>query len=134
FSRSQPYQLASIDSFAPTNLTFSPDGTQVAYGDESSGIWTVGVDGGDEPLLVLRHANAGGNSAETRVYRHPRYSPDGSKLLLDVYSLGGVSTGVLDLSSGTVTEAAAAPDDPRPSRAEWLADSRAFTYADAGSP
>lgn len=129
FSRAAPYYLGDITSFAPTNLTFSPDGALIAFADEERGIFTVPADGTAEPALRL--VNAGGT-----IYRRPQFAPDGSLLLVDVYRGERVLTGVFDLAGSTLLEAPppGAVEDTRAARARWLSDGRAFTYADAAAP
>jgi hypothetical protein len=129
FSRAAPYYLGEITSFAPTSLTFSPDGSLIAYADEERGIFTVPVNRSEEPSLLL--VNAGG-----LVYRRPQFAPNGSTLLVDVYRGERVWTGVFDLTSRTLLEAPppGAAEDTRAARARWLTDGRAFTYADAAAP
>lgn len=129
FSRAAPYYLTEITSFAPTNLTFSPDGALIAFADEERGIFTVPMDGTEDPSLLIV------NAADT-IYRRPQFSPDGSRLLVDIYRGDRVWTGVFDLTSKALIEAPVpdSPEDTRAARARWLADGRAYTYADAAAP
>ncbi len=126
FSRAAPYYLTEITSFAPTNLTFSPDGSLLALADERRGIFTVPVDGSEDPALLIV------NAADT-IYRRPQFSPDGSRLLVDIYRGDRVWTGVFDLTTQTLIEAPVpdSAEDTRAARTRWLADGRAVTYADA---
>lgn len=129
FSRAAPYYLTEITSFAPTNLTFSPDGALIAFADEERGIFTVPMDGTEDPSLLIV------NAADT-IYRRPQFSPDGSRLLVDIYRGDRVWTGVFDLTSKALIEAPVpeSAEDTRAARARWLADGRAYTYADAVAP
>ncbi len=126
FSRAAPYYLGEITSFAPTSLTFSPDGALLVFADEERGIFTVPVDGTEDPALLIV------NAADT-IYRRPQFSPDGTRLLVDIYRGDRVWTGVFDLTNQTLIEAPVpdSAEDTRAARARWLADGRAVTYADA---
>ncbi|MBE2268869.1 MAG: hypothetical protein IAE80_11605 [Anaerolinea sp.] len=129
FSRAAPYYLTDISSFAPTTLSYSPDGQQIAFADEERGIFTVPINRSEEPSLII--SNLG-----SVVYRRPQWSPDGTELLIDIYQGEQVWTGVFDLEADVLIEAPR-PDDPadtRAARSRWLADGRAFTYADASAP
>lgn len=125
----QPSVLATLNSFAPVNAALSSDGARIAYVDETEqqgGIWIVPFAGG-EPERVLV-----GLPSEGRVYRRPRWSADGSRLLLDVYSGGLLNMGILDLADGSVTEIpSAGAADPRPLNARWMLDGRVLSYSDA---
>lgn len=129
FNRAAPYYLGEITSFAPSALTFSPDGTLIAFADEERGISTVKTDGTEDAALLLVNAR-------DTIYRRPQFSPDGARLLVDVYRADRVWTGVFDLASRTLIEAPVPPsaDDTRAARSRWLSDGRAFTYADAAAP
>ncbi len=129
FSRAAPYYLTDITSFAPSNLTFSPDGALIAFADEERGIFTVPINGTEDPSLLIV------NAADT-IYRRPQFSPDGSRLLVDIYRGDRVWTGVFDLTSKALIEAPVpdTADDTRAARARWLADGRAYTYADSVAP
>ncbi len=128
FSRAAPYYLAEITSFAPTSLTFNPDGTLIAFADEERGVFTTPINGSEEPSLVIV------NNAEM-IYRRPQFSPDGTKLMLDIYRGDRVWTGVFDLEADVLVEAPVptAAEDTRAARSRWLSDGRAFTYADTAA-
>src|SRR5690606_24744617 len=121
----QPQLLARINSFAPVAADFSADSTTLANVDERSGV-RISVLAADAPQL------ARANTKET--YRRPQFSPDGTRLLLDVYSDDGLAIGVLDLTTRElVTTEPVAADDPRPARARWLRDGRLYTYVDSSA-
>lgn len=126
----QPAMMARLNSFAPVEADFSSDSASITYVDERSGVW-VNVIEEDAPQVVL--ANDTGNGGVT--YHRPQFSPDGSRILLDVYGSGGVAMGVLDVGTREVVELLpAAPDDPRPTRAHWLRDGRIYSIVDASTP
>lgn len=129
-----PFRLARLNSFAPAQPAFSRDGTTVFYTDEGSGIWRITLEGartGEDPEL-LRARGLAADGTVTQALRRPQPSPDGTKLLIDVYGPAQVANDALDLASREV--AAGAPfalDDLRPDRAVWLSDGRAVTVVDA---
>lgn len=125
----QPLMLATLNTFAPIQPSFSPDGSRLAYTEErtdesAGGIWTVAFDGSD-PALALPN--------DRRTFRRPQWSPDGARLLLDVYTEQSVTAGIFTLETGAITETVpAAPDDVRPLTSRWLSDGHILTYIDAG--
>lgn len=120
----QPALLARLSSFAPIEADFSSDGTRITYVDERSGVW-LNVLEEDAPQLIRA------NGSET--YRRPQFSPDGSRLLLDIERDGATTMGVLDLTTRELVEVASTPDDPRPARARWLRDGRIYSTVDAST-
>lgn len=122
----QPKMLARINSFAPVEADFSGDGTQIAYVDERSGVWW-NVLADDAPQLV--------RAIGEESFHRPQFSPDGTKLLLEVSNSVGLVMGVLDLANRElVTSPVTSGDDPRPTRARWLRDGRIYTFVDGSSP
>ncbi|MDZ4770126.1 MAG: hypothetical protein SGJ24_13435 [Chloroflexota bacterium] len=129
-----PFRLARLNSFAPISPTFSPDGTTVYYADEGTGIWRIALaaarDGEDPELLRARALDSSGAAAESP--RRPQSSPDGTKLLLDVYRDDSIASDALDLESRqTAMGGALAAGDLRAARATWLRDGRVVTFVDA---
>jgi hypothetical protein len=126
----QPLLLTEIDSIVPITPDVSPDGTLIAYADESpvrGGIWLVSIGGTSERLIP----NGGG-----RVYRRPQFSTDGGFLLVDVYlSSGGVINAVVDLTARTIIEAPppAQADDSSALTARWLSGGRYLVIRDANN-
>lgn len=138
-----PAQLTALNGFAPVTPAFSPDGTQIAYVDETldaGGIWIAAIDG-SAPRRVLANIGAtDDNPGAHRTFRRPQWSPDGTRLLVDAYlrdSFGdpsGVAIGILTLASGAVVEARPETvEDERAITSRWLPDGRILTYADAGA-
>jgi hypothetical protein len=117
--------LAHLNSFAPVEADFSADGTQIAYVDERSGVWLDVIDE-NAPQLVRANGEA--------TYRRPQFSPDGTRLLLDVYGSSGTSIGILDLATRNLVESApTAPNDPRAVQTHWLRDGRIYSYVDSSA-
>jgi serine/threonine-protein kinase len=58
-------------------------------------------------------------------YAHPRFSPDGRRLAVDVVSAGGVDIWTYDVASGTSTRLTSARDNDRP---EWTPDGKRVLY------
>jgi dipeptidyl aminopeptidase/acylaminoacyl peptidase len=121
--------VATLSTFAPVTPAFSPDGTRLAYAEEgtdrsTSGIWLATFDGSDPTLLLPNDA---------RIFRRPQWSPDGERLLLDVYADGGIVAGIFTIETGNITETVpSAADDVRPLTSRWLRDGRILMYIDAG--
>ena len=63
--------------------------------------------------------------ADKAQYAHPRFSPDGRRLALDVVSAGGVDIWTYDVTSGTPTRLTTAGDNDRP---EWTPDGRGVLF------
>ncbi|MBK8023337.1 MAG: hypothetical protein IPK19_18375 [Chloroflexi bacterium] len=134
-----PFRLARLNSFAPATPIFSPDGTQVAYADEGAGIWRIAIEAaraGEDPELL--RARVTDESGAQQALRRPQFSPDGTKLLFDVYTGADgdpnatVANNVLDIATREMAVGIPLPAvDPRPTRARWLRDGRIYAYLDA---
>ena len=67
----------------PYDPQFSPDGTQIVFGlelGEASGIYVIDVDGTNQTRLT--------NIPEVDYVMHPRYSPNGSKIVFESSKYG----------------------------------------------
>jgi len=129
FEVPQPVYLSDIESFTPITPDFSPDGTLIAYADETAldgGIWIVSIDGQSERLVP----NSGG-----RTYRHPQFAPEGDQMLVDVY-IGdtAIVNAVVDLTARTIIEAPpSSGDDTSALTARWLSGGRYLLVRDANT-
>ncbi|MCK6580247.1 MAG: hypothetical protein L6Q98_19315 [Anaerolineae bacterium] len=133
----EPFRLARLNTFAPVTPVFSPEGLQVAYADEGTGIWRIAVEAareGEDPELL--RARIVSDAGIEQAMRRPQFSPDGSKLLFDLYAgeSGTIANNVLDIASRQMALGVPLPaDDPRPGRARWLRDGRIYSLLDAAA-
>jgi hypothetical protein len=135
---SQAFRLQPFDSVAPATLAIRPDGAQLAFVNETataSGLYVMATDGSEARRIVANIDDPSDPDA-VRIYRRPQYSPDGTRLLVDVYAGDAtVSSAIVEIETGTVvplpTESVA---DARALTARWLRDGRVLTYSDAVLP
>lgn len=133
-ARPQPVRLATLNGFAPVTADISPDGTRVAYTDETAnggGIWIAYTDGVTPPERVI--ANVTNDALGSRTYRRPQFSPDGGLLLVDAYGQQGVRSAIASTETWEIAELSSPVNDPRPVSARWLNDGRILSYRDATS-
>ncbi len=80
-----------------TNLSWSPDGAEIAYAAYHDVPCDPGVSCGPQTDIVLADAGTGGSSLLTTYgAQHPAFSPDGRKLVYyDSFSNAGEPTGVI---------------------------------------
>ncbi|HEX3052868.1 MAG TPA: hypothetical protein VHP83_19575, partial [Aggregatilineaceae bacterium] len=110
-----------------TGLDWSPDSSQIAYNDQR-GLWTVTADASQPSRLILQNTASmaeGQDIGGLRFYSDPRWSPDGTRLLVTVGYYEGAAPGIVDVTSGSITEF------PYASGAQgmWTADGRVITWA-----
>lgn len=102
---------------------WSPNGTQVVFADQDTGLWVMAPDG----------------SAADRVHDcsdcdFPAWSPDGGKILFTQYVLGGdgppksSSLEVLDLDSSKLTQVVKAASPRLVDVARWSPDGKQIVY------
>ncbi len=136
-----PIGLQDLTSFAPAQPDLSPDGTQLAYTDEELGVSLITIDtvtpANSEVSRLLPNIERDGERFE---YAHPRWSPQGDRLLVEVGIspiAGGDSrfaVGVYDMASAQLyTTAPLEATDPRTANARWLSDGRILAHADASA-
>jgi dipeptidyl aminopeptidase/acylaminoacyl peptidase len=118
----QPFIAAPLAGFIPAQPAFSPAGDRIAYvqtGTEANGVWLAALDA-SAPVRVL--AAEPGES-----FTRPRWSPDGTRLLLDrVGEADAAPTAViLDVNSPAAPLTLGTPADA------WRPDGRVLTIADA---
>jgi hypothetical protein len=81
---------------------FSPSGDRLAV-DDDAGVWVVDLPGG-KPRLVLE-SGAKSHPDGMRAYRIVSWSPDGTRILLDVsHNVEGGSAALLDVRTGQVQD------------------------------
>jgi hypothetical protein len=130
--RPQPVRVATLNSFAPITADFSPDGTRIAYTDETAnggGIWIAYTDGITAPERVI--PNTPTDPLNPRTYRRPQFSPDGTLLMVDAYGQQGVRTALASTETWETAELPSPVNDPRPVTARWLNDGRILSFRDA---
>ncbi len=104
-----------LQGLQPNLASLSPSGTLVyALGATTGQVVMVDERGGSTSLL-----------ADRARYAHPRLSPDGKRLAIDITS--GVTTDLwtFDVASGTPTRLTTSNNNDRP---EWTADGRRLLY------
>lgn len=121
----QPMNGAGADSLLDLggagvgDLTFSPEGTRIAYTTEptdstpAAGIWIIALSGGDGQLVLAN------GDAE---YRQPQFAPNVNALLAQSVSVGSTDYIVLDLTSQEQITVGSFE------RALWLPDGRILGY------
>jgi Tol biopolymer transport system component len=111
----------------PSSVDWSPDGTRLAFHD-ARGVWTVPADGfRPQHMLVSSHppSENQADAANVKVYFDPRWSPDGTRLLVRIGFWEGSILGVIDAASGGVTELLRVVGSP----GDWTADGRVIAWA-----
>ncbi|MBN1565226.1 MAG: hypothetical protein JXA10_15380 [Anaerolineae bacterium] len=86
-------------------ISWSPEGSQIAYHD-TVGVWVVPASGAYAARLVRAHEVPDANSTEmmnVQVFMNPRWSPDGSQLLVTIGLWEGSQQGLLNTATGELT-------------------------------
>ncbi len=109
---SAPVKLADLSSTDPAYPSFSPDSQRIAYGD--GGIWMVPAGGGDVRQVIANDMTEGFE----RHFSRPRFAPNVEALLVQVERPEITVPGVVDDTSGELTEIAVEQ------QAQWLSDGR----------
>jgi hypothetical protein len=117
--------LATVEAIPPgqPQPVFSPDGRALAYA--SGGIWLLDLATGETRLLLQDQADEG-DPRQTITYRHPRWSPNGNWLLVDVGYYEGFDVALLPVLD----------ENPEPillemfgATAEWTPSGQALLYS-----
>jgi hypothetical protein len=85
------------------SLAWNADGTQIAFSD-ARGMWLAPADGSAAPRLLIQNNFNEQNIQAIHVYFDPRWSPEGTRLLVTVGLYEGSIFGVVDVDSSTLTE------------------------------
>ncbi|MCS7070042.1 MAG: hypothetical protein NZM00_00935, partial [Anaerolinea sp.] len=78
-----PARIAVLHGFAPITPVFSPDGSLVAYVDETTetgGIWVSALDGSAPQRALANRSTPANDPTAWRTFRRPQWSPDGTRL------------------------------------------------------
>jgi dipeptidyl aminopeptidase/acylaminoacyl peptidase len=113
-----------VSEQSPFGLDWSPDGLQIAYTD-GQGLWTMAVDGIQPPRLLRQHIRDNQQIDRIRVYMDPRWSPDGTKLLVQAGLFEGSILAMVDAQSGETQELMYAPTP----LGGWTDDGRIMTWS-----
>jgi len=102
---------------------WSPDGAQVVFADQDTGLWVMAPDGSAAELVH-----------DCSDCDYPAWSPDGRKILFTQYVLGGdgppkaSSLEVLDLDSSKLTQVVRATSPRLVDVARWSPDGKQIAY------
>ncbi len=103
---------------------WSPDGQLIAF--VRDGIWLVPAIGGGRTELITDVLAADTPPDQVRVYMTPRWSPDGTQLLVSIGYYEGMGLGLLPATGGEVT-----PLPTTSAQGGWLPNGQVLTW-DAG--
>jgi dipeptidyl aminopeptidase/acylaminoacyl peptidase len=100
---------------------WSPDGQLIAF--VRDGIWIVPSIGGGRTELLTDSLAQDTPPDQVRVYLNPRWSPDGTRLLIDTGYYEGIGLSVLPITGGE-----ALPLPVFTSQGDWLPDGRVLVW------
>lgn len=100
---------------------WSPDGRLIAF--VRDGIWLIPAAGGARTELITDVFSENTPPPDIRVYMNPRWSPDGTMLLIDVGYYEGRSLALLPITGGE-----ARPLPTAAGRGAWLPDGRVLVW------
>ncbi|MBN2303878.1 MAG: hypothetical protein JXQ72_05345 [Anaerolineae bacterium] len=111
----------TLESMIPS-LDWHPGGFQIAYADQQ-GVWLVESDGSTGPRLLVRNS-IGTDPGTFRVYLNPRWSLDGSRLLLTMGLYEGSGLVLADTFTGAITEL----PNAYTGQGRWTGDGRVLVW------
>ncbi len=104
FDEGSPVELAQVQTDnGRVSAAWSADGVQIAFSD-ARGLWAVPADGSAAPTLLIQNNFNEQAIAAIHVYFDPRWSPDGTRLLVTIGLYEGSLFGVVDVADGALTE------------------------------
>lgn len=115
---------ALVTESGGASLAWSPDGSLIAYHDRR-GLWTVPADGSEPPRLLIQNVLDQGDIARIRTYFDPRWSADGTRLLVGVGFYEGAGLAVADVATGAMTPLVS----PAGARGMWTGDGHVLTWS-----
>jgi Tol biopolymer transport system component len=116
--------FSSVEGEWSSNLAWSLDGTRLAYA--LNGIRIYDLTSGTERILIANNASQGG---DFRSYQPLSWSPDGSKILVQIGYFEGVELGILSSNDGTILAKA-----PFENMYAWNNDSLSLYIASSSFP
>lgn len=100
---------------------FSPDGSLIAF--VRDGIWVMPAGGGARTELITDRFDENTSPDEIAVYMNPRWSPDGTMLLIDIGYYEGRGLALLPITGGE-----ALPLPTLATQGAWLPDGRVLVW------
>ncbi len=104
---------------------FSPDGERLVYftiddKNQVYGIWTMDPDGRDKVNIT--------SSKGAQIFRHPRWSPDGTRISFFTVSKGVMSISVMNPDGSERVDLTSSSESPS-RQASWRPDSKWLVYS-----
>ncbi len=108
---------------AGSSVSWNVDGTWLAFHDEI-GVWIVPADASQPPRMLIGHIIPQVESSDIRIYREPRWSPDGAQVLVKTHYYEGSAYGVIDVATAAYVETILVNDD-----VAWTPDGRMMGWS-----
>jgi hypothetical protein len=107
-------------------VAWNPDGTQLAFHD-GRGVWTVPADGSrpQRALIANQQSENQADAVNDQLYFDPRWSPDGTRLLVGIAYWESAGLGVVDVTTGNLTPLTNLASN----QSRWTNDGRVIVWA-----
>ncbi len=117
--------IADDPSILEGGSWFSPDGKRLVYftiddKNQVYGIWTMDPDGGNKANIA--------SSKGSQIFRHPRWSPDGTRISFFTVSKGVMSISVMDPDGKERVDLTSRSESPS-RQASWSPSSKWLVYS-----